>query len=157
MHAALHASGIIPLLTGKKNLLYPGYYPGFDWQHDRSDYWKIYTYQYVATFITANLEVAIDLYYCFVIHTLSAQYNIVGHRIKSIQFDKTENSIAEVRSVLIDQIVTHQRLNQIFQQIQRNVQWAYFFQMILSSIVICSMTRELAGVSISIGLSNFHE
>lgn len=143
----VHASGIIILLTGKKNILYSGWYPGFDWEHNRRDFWTIYSYQYIGIFITGCLNVGIDLYYCLLIHVLSAQINIIGHRIKSIQFDDTKSSIADVRLELIQQISTHQQLNSSLRRIQRNVQWAYFAQILLSSIVICSIIRELAEVN----------
>lgn len=143
----VHASGIFPLVTGTKDLLYSGWYPGFDWENNRRDYWLIYGYQYIGIFITGNLNVAIDAYYWFVIHILSAQYNIVGHRIESIQFDETKDSIAKVRLDLMQQMEAHQSLNSKLRLIQRNIQWAYFAQILLSSVVICSITRELAEVN----------
>lgn len=146
LQLCLHASGLIPLFGGAQDLIYSGWYPGFDWANNRRDYWTIYTYQYIGIFITANLNVAIDMYYCFVIHILSAQFNIIGHRINSIHFDETKDSLGNVRLDFIEQMEAHQRLNSTFKLIQRNIQWAYFSQVLLSSIVICAMTRELAKV-----------
>lgn len=88
-----------------------------------------------------------DLYYSFVMHILSAQYKILGHRMRSLHFDEKNDSIVDARLNLIRQMHTHQHLNSIFKLIQHNLQWAYFSQIILSSIVICSMTRELAEVN----------
>lgn len=141
-----HASGIIQLFSGAKDLLYSGWYP-LDWEHNRTDYWIVYFYQYIGIIITANLNVAIDAYYWFVIHVLCAEISIIGHRISSIRFDDKKDSIVKARLDLIELMHTHQRLIEIFKMIQQNVQWAYFAQMMLSSIVICSMTREMAEVS----------
>lgn len=145
---AFHASGIVPLIGGAKELLFSGWYPGFDWKNDRRDYWTIYTYQYVGVFITGNLNIAIDLYYCFLLHILSAQYKIVGHRMKSIRTtDESKKTIVNVRLDLIRQMQAHQRLNSTLELIQRNLQWAYFGQMLLSSITICSIIKEIAEVN----------
>lgn len=92
------------------------------------------------------MNLAIDSYYCFVMHMLSAQINIVGNRISSIKISENEKSIYEIRLNLIEQMHTHQRLNIILASIQKNLQWAYFCQVLLSGIVICSITKELLRV-----------
>lgn len=144
---ATHALGMSPLFSGTKSLAFSGWYPGFNWESNRTDYWTIFAYQYIGMFITCNLNVVIDSYYCFVMHTLSAQINIYGHHLSSIQVNENENkSIANTRLKLIENIHTHQRLNATFKLIQKNLQWAYFCQVLLSGIVICSVTKELAKV-----------
>lgn len=84
-NCAAQALGMTPLFTGKTNLMFSGWYPGFDWETNRNDYWTVYAYQYIGILITVNLNVCIDSYYCFVMHTLSAQINIFGHDLSSIQ------------------------------------------------------------------------
>lgn len=143
----VNATAFIPLLVGTKNLLYSGWYPGFDWENNQRDFWVVYAYQYIGILITGSLNVAIDVYYWFVIYILSGQYNIVGDRIESVQFDATKDSIMKVRLELIQQMETHQCLNSKLKLIQRNIQWAYFAQVLLSSVVICSIIIELAEVN----------
>lgn len=151
----VHAFGITPLVSGAKEPIFSGWYPGLDWENSRRDYWLIYSYQYLGIFITANLNVTIDSYYCFVMHMLSAQINIFGKRLSLIQVNEVGDDVTpmeQVRSNLIQQINAHQRLNSLFALIQRNLQWAYLGQVILSGIVICSVVKELARVFI---ISNY--
>lgn len=142
----LNTFTMLSLFGGATELMFSGWYPGFDWQNNRRDFWAVFIYQYIGVIITAGINVAIDSYYCFVMHILSAQANIVGHRMSSMEFDKTKDSIWSVRMNLIQQMTTHQHLNSILAMLQQNVQWAYFSQILLSSIVICSSTREFAEV-----------
>lgn len=85
MNFAAHALGLAPLFTGSVYLVFKGYYPSFDWENNRKDYWSIYAYQYIGLIITANMNVVIDSYSCFVMHILSAQINIFGHRLSRTQ------------------------------------------------------------------------
>lgn len=153
----VHAFGVTPLFNGAKSIPFSGWYPGLDWENNRRDYWIVYVYQYFGMFVTANLNVTVDSYYCFVMHILSAQVNIFGKRLSSMQVNEAENSTQQTKSDLIQQIHTHQRLNALFEMIQRNLQWAYFFQIVLSSIVICSVVKELARVGFSYFLKSFSE
>lgn len=149
----VHAFGLTPLLNGAKDPIFSGWYPGLDWENSRRDYWFIYLYQYLGIFLTANLNVTIDSYYCFVMHMLSAQINIFRKRLSSIRMTEVDDEvipIEQVRSNLVQQINDHQRLNSLFELIQRNLQWAYFGQVILSGIVICSVVKELAKVKFQI-------
>lgn len=143
---AVTALLVITLVGGATDLMFSGWYPGFDIDENRLDFWIVFLYQYVGMMITANVNIAIDSYYCFVMHILSAQANIIGHRMSSIDFDDTTNSVQEVRMTLIRQINAHQHQNTVLALIQRNLQWAYFSQILMSSIVICSTTREFARV-----------
>lgn len=147
VHLSVYASVMIPLLDGGKNLPFSGWYPGFEWKYNQRDYWIVYIYQSFGSFITANLNVGIDAYYYFVILILSAQVNIYGNRLRSLQFDEMKDSIEKSRFKLIQQLHTHQRLNSTFDLIQRNLQWTYFAQILMSSIVICSVITELAEVN----------
>lgn len=145
-NCSVHALGITPLFSTETTLMYTGWYPGFNWQSNSRDYWCVYAYQYIGILITCNLNVAIDSYYCFLMHTISAQIKIFGHRLSLIHFIENENTTQVNRLNLIEKIHTHQRLNATFNLIQHNLQWAYFCQVLLSGIVICSITKELSRV-----------
>lgn len=140
---AIQAYALMPLLSGAKDLIFSGWYPGFDWQNDRRHYWTIYTYQYIGIIITCNINVIIDSYYCFVLHMLSAQVNIFGLNLSVMKVKQGKDGSKEARLDLIEKIQTHQYLNKTFGLIQDNLQWAYFIQILLSGIVICSVTKEL--------------
>lgn len=152
VNIAIQGLAAISVISGGKNLIFSGWYPGFDWENNRRDFWIIFTYQYIGLTITANLNVTIDSYYSFVMHILSAQINIFGNRLSSMQLYKGLN---DIRLILIQQMRTHQQLNTTFTLIQRNLQWAYFSQVLLSSIVICSVTQGVAQVNKHLYLSHF--
>lgn len=147
-NCAVYTIGLVPLFTGSVNLIFSGYYPGLDWKNNRKDYWSIYVYQYIGIVLTCNINVAIDSYYCFMMHILSTQINIFGHRLSRMKIaNKEKDSILKTRLEFIEKFHMHQRLNSIFELIQKNLQWAYFCQVLLSGIVICSVTKELTEVS----------
>lgn len=144
----INALAVLYMFSGATDLMFSGWYPGFDWQNNRRHFWAVFVYQYVGVVISAGINAAIDSYYYFVMHILSAQANIVGRRLSSIRFDNSKGSIWSVRMNLIEQMTTHQRQNMIMSMIEENISWAYFTQVILSSIVICATTREFAVVSL---------
>lgn len=146
-NCAAHALGISPLFMEKTKLIFSGWYPGFDWQNDRRDYWIIYAYQYIGIIITCNLNIAIDSYYCFVIHMLSVQVKMFGNHLSDTRTVEEKDTLQQFRLNLIEKIHTHQRLNGTLALIQNNLQWTYFCQVLLSGIVICSITKELARVN----------
>lgn len=143
---AVHALCTAPLFSDKTVLAFSGWYPGLDWENNRRDFWIIFTYQYIGLIISCNLNLILDSYYCFVIHMLRTHLIIFGKRLSSIGVG---TNAGIVRTNLIKQIQMHRRLNETFDLIQRNLQWAYFCQIMLSSIVICAITKELARVRIS--------
>lgn len=149
-NCAIHALGQTPLFSEELKLIFPGWYPGFDWENNRHDYWYIYAYQYVGIIITCNLNLAIDSYYCFLMHTISSQIEIFGRRLSLIRIEQNQNMTKVNRLNLIKQIDTHQQINATFDLIQENLQWAYFCQVLLSGVVICAIAKELSRVICSI-------
>lgn len=139
---------IFPLLNGAKDLIYSAWYPGLDWQNNRKTYWIVYTYQEIGSLITVHLNVTIDSYYCFLMYILSAQVNIFGDRLSELQAADGANTVHQNYLNLIETIQMHRRLNKTVALIQNNLQWAYFCQVLLSGIVICSVVNEFATVII---------
>lgn len=129
------------LLPGN-NLVFYGWYPGFDWEHNRRDYLIVYLYQHIGIFITCNINVGIDTYYCFTMHMVSAQFGILGKRLQSLKLKNVAS-----RSELLEIIQTHHKIDAAVQSIQKNLLWTYFSQVFLSSIVICSIVKEVASVN----------
>lgn len=137
---------LIAALNGQ--MMYSGWYPGFDVQKSRLDFWIVYSFQGIGMAITANMNILLDSYYCFMMFMTSAHLNIFGHRLSSMQMGNSNRSILRIRNELIEQIHIHQRINANFKLIRQNLEWAYFCQMLLSGIIISLITIEVAGVSI---------
>lgn len=137
---------LIAALNGQ--MMYSGWYPGFDVQNSRLDFWIVYSFQGIGMAITANMNILLDSYYCFMMFMTSAHLNIFGNRLSSMQMGNSNRSIIRIRNELIEQIHVHQRINANFKLIRHNLEWAYFCQMLLSGIIISLITIEVAGVSI---------
>lgn len=138
---------IVPLYNGAKGLVFSACTPGFDWKCNRQDYWAVYIYQAVGIMLTGNLNVTIDTYHYYLLHMFSAHINIYGHRLSSIKVENGD-SAEKIRSVLIKRMHAHQRLNATYELIQKKMQLGYFCQILMSGVVICSTTRELARVNL---------
>lgn len=139
---AAQSYGTAPLFSDKTILAFSGWYPGFDWRNNRRDFWVIFAYQYIGIIFTSNLAAVIDTYYWFLMQMLGTQAKIFGDRLSAIKVRNGEN----IRRQLIRHIHMHQQLNNTLKLIQKNLQWSYFSQILMSSIVICSTTNELAKV-----------
>lgn len=103
------------------------------------------------------MNVAIDSYYCFTIQMVSGNLNTLGQRFTAIPTDG-RNFVYYARLELIRHIHTHRRINKNFELIGKNLEWAYFCQVLLSGIVISSITMEVARVLISyLIISNYQK
>lgn len=148
-NASLFFTSLTPVVQGTFGLIYSGWYPGFDWENSRRDYWIVYAYQALGILITANMNLIIDTYYCLMMLMISAHLTILGERMKAIVVrDDDKSSVNRVRLELIEQIYTHRRINDNFKLIGKNLEFSYFFQILLSGIVISSIVLEVARVKL---------
>lgn len=145
-NGSVQLTNSIAALSSGFHLPYSGYYPGFDWQHSARDYWIIYVYQCVGMIITCNLNVTIDSYYCTIMQMISMETRIFGDRLRSMQYK--ENVTTEMKSTLINHFQTHNHIKECIRELQNGLMWSYFTQVLLSGIVICSTTNELARVNL---------
>lgn len=134
---------LIAALNGKT--MYSGWYPGFDVQNNKLDFWIIYGFQGIGMAITASMTLTLDTYYCFMMFMTESQLKIFGHRLSALQMEN--RSVIRIRKELINHIHTHQRIDGTFESIRKTLQGALFFQILLSGIIISLITIELAGVS----------
>lgn len=134
---------LVTIYQGATKLMYSARYPGIDWQNNRQNYWIIFVYQLLGIFISANADITIDSYYCFMMIMISAQANILGSRLAAIQM---KGSVSHIRKKLIQQIQTHWQINANLELIEKNLQWAYFCQLLFSSVVISATTIEVTMV-----------
>lgn len=114
------------MLSGNK-LIFSGWYPGFDWQNDQRDYFTILFYQHIGIFLSTNVNMAIDAYYCFVMHMITAQYDIFGKRLRALKVEDLV-SASKVRKY----VETHRNINLMLKTLQQKIQWAYFSQVCFS-------------------------
>lgn len=142
----INALGVNTALNTNNTLLFSGWYPGLDWQYNNRDYWIVFAYQYVGVFITCNLNVGVDSFFCVLLYMVSSQMTILGKRLMIIGKLPNRESIFEKRLKLIENIKTHRNIVSMLEMLQNCLRWAFLSQIGLSVIVICSITNELARV-----------
>lgn len=147
-NGSLFFTSLTPVVQGTFGLIYSGWYPGFDWENNDRDYWIVYGYQAIGILITANMNLIIDTFYCLMMLMISAHLSILGERMRAIVVrDDDINGIHHARMELIEQIHTHRRINANFELVGKNLEFSYFFQILLSGIVISSIVLEVARVN----------
>lgn len=147
-NGSIHAGNLMAALSSEYKLAYSGWYPGFDWENNDRDYWIVYSYQYLGIFITCHLNMSIDVYYCFVMHMIGIEIDVFGNRLCTIQ--RNEGTTSETMKMnLVHHYKTHQHIKECIQELQAGLMWSYFGQVVLSCVVICSTTNELAHSSFS--------
>lgn len=119
-NAAIQVGNIVAGLSGENKLAYPGWYPFFDWEHNKRDYWTIFVYQYLGMFITCNLNLAIDSYHCFIMHMISIEVGVFGDRLSAIQNNENE-SMDKMKANLIGHYKTHQHIKLCIREVQKGL------------------------------------
>ncbi|XP_031621787.1 uncharacterized protein LOC116339855 [Contarinia nasturtii] len=127
---------LAPIFQGT-DPIYSGWYSGLDGQKNERDYWIVYVFQAIGALVTTNMNAAIHLYihlyYCFMIQIVRVDVNILGQRFCSV---RTNGRISTfyARIELVWHI--HHRINKNFEFNGKNLEWAYFCQVLLSGNVI---------------------
>lgn len=137
------------LFSGSKTLVFDVWYPGFDWQNNRCDYWIIFMHQCFGLIYTANLNVITDMYYVFAMYVNGIKLEILGNRLSTIQYDG-DTMMKLTKNILLINLRNYVQIKDAIEVLKKDLKWAYFAQVLLSSIVICGCTSELAKVSISV-------
>lgn len=130
-------------LMGSQTLIFDAWYPGFDWQNNRHDYWIVSMHQFISSVITSNLNGVTDMYYAFAMYVNGMKLEVLGNRLSSIQ---RAGSLKSIEETLIIHMRTFQEIKDAIEVLKKDLKWAYFSQVLLSSIVLCGCTRELAKV-----------
>lgn len=135
------------IMMGSQKLVFSGWYPGFDWENNRFDYWTVFTYQFISLTLTANVNVICDLYYAFAMYVNSLKLQVLGERLSSMQLDRANaKSLQLMEETLIGHIKTYQKIGNAINILAQDLKWAYFSQVLLSTLVICAGTNEIAKV-----------
>lgn len=148
-NTSIQATAVNSAFNETDKLMYSGYYPGVDWQHNRADYWFVLGYQYIGILFTCQINLAIDSYFCTMMYLLSGQAIILGNRLSNAGAagnSKRQSSI-EQRSALVKNIETHNDIVQFIQNLQHCLWWSFLGQMVLSAITVGSIVNEMLSVS----------
>lgn len=140
-------------LSPEPKLPYSGWYPYLHWQNNRRDYWIVFAYQCLGMSSTCNMNVTVDSFACFFMFMISVQMELLGRRLNNMGHEKSAGNGNRVEPKLwyvrrlIDQIKLHQTMLDSTQIFERYFSIAFFTQISVSGMVICSLTNELAHVS----------
>lgn len=102
------------------------------------------SFLFIGITITGNLNVSIDSFFCFSMYLISAEFEILGNRLKAIQ---TKPQIGSIKLELVKHVKIYHDITEIIQEMKNNLALTYFTQLILSGIVVCSCTTGLAKVN----------
>lgn len=139
-------------------LPYSGWYPYLDWKHSRRDYWIVFTYQSLGMSSTCNMNVTVDSFACFFMYMISVEMELLGMRLRGMGHKDIPPAGAEAMTSmeggggrylyqLIDQIKLHENMLESIGMLEKYFSVAFFSQISVSGMVICSLTNELAHVS----------
>lgn len=164
-------------LDDDNTLPYPAWYPYLDHKHNNLHYWLLYVYQVLGMFITAYVNVSLEIFGAMMMSMNTYQTEVLGMRMSKLGYidgDADENSqlsgksLTNVRIKLLQYLKHHQAIGRldsyiffnisIFsafnndnfrlkENIQQYFSVAYLAQASISAIVLCSIANEMAGVS----------
>lgn len=146
-------------LAEEIKLPYSGWYPYLDWRNNPRDYWIVFGYQCLGMSSTCNMNVTVDTFACFFMYTISVEMDLLGQRMANMgytnndavgrnkpEFRKDSHKMEDVRRLIV-YIKIHQKMLESTETFQGYFAIAFFCQISVSGMVICSLTNELAHVS----------
>lgn len=110
---AVVTSMISTLLSTEVKLPFYGWYV-VDWRENRQHYWAVFAYQIIGMYITANLNITIELFPMLLMYMASVQMEILGRRMRKIGWRQNTTTFSSEKSdETIDQtelLVSHQSI-----------------------------------------------
>lgn len=67
-------------------LPYPAWYPFFNWKNNRLHYWTLYAYQVLGMFITAYVNISLELFGAMLMSMNTFQMEILGMRLRKLGY-----------------------------------------------------------------------
>lgn len=138
-------------LSADWKLPYNGWYPYLDWRHKSKDYWIAFTYQCLGMTSTCNMNVTIDTFAIFFMYMISVQMEVLGKRLSAMGYANTRTGDSREKAENLkrfkDQVKLHQVMLESTKIFEGHFAVAFFSQISVSGMVICSLTNELAHVS----------
>lgn len=87
--AAFYASSsadVAAALGDSNDLPFSAWYPYFDWEHNNRHFWILFVYQAVGMFITAMVNVSLELFAAMLMTMNSFQMEVLGIRLRRLGF-----------------------------------------------------------------------
>lgn len=160
---ATSTTEVASLFADETMLPFPGWYPGLDWQHNRTHYWIVFIYQCTGMCITCNMSMSVDMYPCFFLYMISVELSILGRRIRALGHEHNEKRndddqdehegnqqrrpTMDATKYLIRIIQRHQDILQYAETFESYFTMSFLSLIAISGTVICSMANELSRVS----------
>lgn len=150
MYISMHSSTMNAAVSGNEKLIYSAYYPGIDWKHNNVSYWFLFGYQYIGMLLTAQINLAIDTYFCIMMYLVSGQIVILGNHLSNMGTGNkwTGKSTFEQRSMLIKNVKIHNRIMEFIENLQYCLWWSFSGQLCLSAVAVGSVATEMLRVSV---------
>lgn len=105
-------SYMTPWFVAEPILPYPAWYP-LDWSHHSLHYWIAYVYQVVGMFFQAHSLVILEVYFIFLMVSISTQFEVLSKRLERIGYYNGDDCMllieknAEAENILSECIRIH--------------------------------------------------
>uniref|UniRef100_A0A348AZU2 Odorant receptor n=1 Tax=Bactrocera dorsalis TaxID=27457 RepID=A0A348AZU2_BACDO len=124
-------------------------YVPFDWHHPRR-YWYAWTYNTIASLMTATANAMLDLVNCYFMFHLSLLYKLIGWRLSALRRSANEPPVIEQMSEIFQM---HMKVRRLTTECETLVSIPVFSQIILSSFILCFCGYRLQQMEIMENLS----
>ncbi|XP_055841515.1 odorant receptor 94a-like [Episyrphus balteatus] len=137
---------------GKERVLvYPAWMP-FDYQCNSKNYMLAYFHQLVGMVVACLANTSLDMLQCYLLHSVSLIYLIVGHRLTALGKDLNNfSNNFEVNKIILDDlrdiIKVHNLAKKLTVDCERFLSKPIFTQILLSAFVLCFTGYRLTFMS----------
>lgn len=155
--SALHTTEIMAFVSETRKLPFTVWYPFLDWKENVRDYWIAVSYTHVAIISASVLIIAVDILLCFLLFIVSIELELIGKRLSTLGYSKKEtpkkrldriNVEIEYYNVMKNCVNCHNAALEFKCSLEKCFSLPFFFQIVLSGIIISSIINEVAKVSI---------
>nr|QKN21050.1 odorant receptor [Bactrocera correcta] len=108
-------------------------YVPFEWHHPRR-YWYVWTYNTIASLMTAIANAMLDLVNCYFMFHLSLLYKLIGWRLSALQRRANEPPVIEQLSEIFQM---HMKVRRLATECETLVSIPVFGQIVLSAFILC--------------------
>ncbi|XP_037031044.1 odorant receptor 94a-like [Bradysia coprophila] len=129
---------------------YPAWYP-LDWYNERKYFWIVYCYQVVGICYEANAVVILEMFVIYLLIVAGAHLDILAMRLSKLgESAQDPTNIRSHEHDLIQSIDVHNEILTFQQSVERTFSIPLFVQFIISGIILCITSFQIAIVSFSI-------
>lgn len=141
-------------------LPFAGWYPFWDWQHCKRDYYITLTYQYIGINTSVLLMLAVEMFFTFMLLMSGIIFEIIGKRIKRLGKATQVNACGKIphgliktvmnkpdeSDILINCVQQHLNVLALKEKIEKLMSFSYMCQMLASAISISACAALVADV-----------